>query len=169
MIEVLFETPNLQIRKLVPADFEDMYSVYSDPLAMRWVDDGQPIGRSECQDWIGVTQRNYLDRGYGMSVIVESATGCVVGFCGLVHPRGQEVAEIKYALKQNYWGRGYATEAATAMLVYGRNVLGLNQIIATIAPENIASQRVLEKAGMHIVGDTRDVDGTVTRRLAWNG
>lgn len=165
--EVLFETPSLRIRKLTPADFDDLYSVYGDADAMRWVDDGEPIGREACRDWIAVTQRNYRTRGYGMSVMVETSTGCVVGFCGLVHPGGQQTAELKYALKRAYWGRGYATEAATGMLAYGRRVLGLQQIIATIAPENLASQRVLEKAGMQVQDETEDADGTRTRTLVW--
>ena len=116
----IFETSRLLGRHLEPGDLGAMLEVYGDADAMRWVGDGQPLEESQCARWLEVTENNYRLRGYGMSTLVERASGEVVGFCGLVHPGGQSEAEIKYALKRRYWGLGLATEAARAMLAERR-------------------------------------------------
>lgn len=55
---------------------------------------------------------------------------------------------------RNYWGHGYATEAARAALAYGFDILKLDRIIALAKPNNVASRRVMEKKGMRYVKDT---------------
>jgi len=148
LVDPVFETPRLRARGLVPGDVEALLQVYGDADAMRWVGDGQPLDRADCERWVGVTQRNYANRGYGMFTLIDRHGGAVLGFCGLVHPGGQQEAELKYALARTAWGRGLATEAAAAMLQTGDRRFGLRHIIATVAPAHVASQRVLLKAGM---------------------
>ena len=165
--ELLFETAHLTVRRLGPDDAAAMLAVYGDAEAMRWVDDGRPIEPAECKRWVEVTLGNYERRGYGMSVLVERSTAEVVGFCGLVHPGGQEEPELKYALLRSAWGRGLATEAARGMLRYGRETLGIRRVIATIAPANAASRRVLEKAGMRYREQRVAADGERTDVWEW--
>ena len=102
-----------------------------------------------------------------MLALVCRETGETVGFCGLVHPDGQLEAEIKYALKRRHWGRGIATEAAKALLAYGWEVHNLTRIIATVAPANIASHRVLLKAGMKQGRLLDEADGSTTQMFEW--
>jgi RimJ/RimL family protein N-acetyltransferase len=115
-----------------------------------------------------VTHRNYARRGYAMFALVERESGQVVGFCGLVHPGGQPEAELKYALRPASRGRGRATEAAAGVLGYGASVLGIKRVIATTAPANTASQRVLRKAGMQRAEPRRNDDGSLTQIFAWS-
>ena len=145
---ILFETERIICRRLLPSDIDEMYAVYSDADAMRWVDDGQPIQRGECSQWLAVTRNNYELRGYGMSTLVSQEDSAVIGFCGLVHPNNQPEVEIKYALHRRFWGAGLATEAVKAMLEYGSREFQMSEVIATVASENIASRRVLLKSGM---------------------
>lgn len=159
---ILFQTERLLIRQLAADDFDAMYAVYSDMEAMRWVDDGQPISREECAQWIEITQKNYTTYGYGMSALVLRSSGAVIGFCGLVHPGGQADAEIKYALLRDYWNQGFASEATQGMIDYGARTFGLRKIIATIDPDNLASQRVMAKVGMGHVETQQNEDGTFT-------
>ncbi|MGD1859190.1 MAG: GNAT family N-acetyltransferase [Leptolyngbyaceae cyanobacterium] len=163
----MFETERIICRRLLPPDVDEMYAVYGDADAMRWVDDGRPIERSECLEWIAVTLNNYKLRGYGMSVLVGKETETVIGFCGLVHPNNQPAAEIKYALCRNFWGMGLATEAVKAMLAYGRRKLQLHEVIATVAPQNIASRRVLSKAGMKAIDKSYDEKSSSIIILKW--
>ena len=165
---MMFETARLRVRRLEHGDVDAMHAVYSDADAMRWVGDGQPLSRAQAEEWLVVTQRNVALRGYGMSVIVERASGLVVGFCGLVHPGGQREAEIKYALHRACWGKGFASEAAAGLLAYGARVHGLAQVIATVAPANTASQRVLRKAGMAEAGLRANDDGSFTQLFVWH-
>ncbi|WP_425457840.1 GNAT family N-acetyltransferase [Arenimonas fontis] len=112
---------------------------------------GEPLDRPGCEYWVEVTRRNYASRGYGMLALVERSSGTVVGFCGLVHPAGQAEPEIKCALRRDCWGKGFATEAATGLLGYARQ-LGLSDVIASTDPRNEASHRVLPTLpGLHPV------------------
>ena len=164
---MLFETERLVVRRLDARDLDAMLAVYGDADAMRWVDDGQPITYAECVHWLEVTDRNYATRGYGMAAIELRATGEVIGFCGLVHPGGQPEAEIKYALRRAVWGQGIASEVARGMIDYGARTFDLAEIIATVAPENGASRRVLEKAGMRHLETRREDGGASTDVLLW--
>ena len=156
------ETARLKIRRIVPSDVDAMFAVYGDAESMRYVGDGQPLTFERCEQWVRVTEKNYAVRGYGMFALEDRSSGQVVGFAGLVHPGGQEEAEIKYALERPFFGRGYATEAAVALLGYGRSVAPGARIIATAFPENLASHRVLEKAGMTRAETRANDDGTTT-------
>ena len=167
MPHLLFETPRLQVRRLEDTDLDALLDVYGDARAMRWVGDGRPLDRGGCTEWLAVTRRNVATRGYGMCAIVERASGRVIGFCGLVHPGGPPEAELKYALHRAHWGRGYATEAASALLAHGAAAHGLRRVVATAAPENLASHRVLLKAGLRRAELVRNDDGSFTQRFEW--
>jgi RimJ/RimL family protein N-acetyltransferase len=69
---------------------------------------------------------------------------CMISVTSARHGRG----EIGYVLAREHWGRGYATEAASAVLAFAWDVLGLHRVEATCRPRNIGSQRVLRKLGM---------------------
>lgn len=167
MSNILFETTRLAARPLQPADLPALLDVYGDADAMRWVGEGRAITTEECIAWLEVTAANYQRHGYGMCALVERESGTVVGFCGLVHPGGQPEAEIKYAFRRSCWGRGFATEAARALLAWGAARHGLRRVIATTAPENTASHRVLTKAGMRAAGLRQNDDGSRTQLFAW--
>jgi RimJ/RimL family protein N-acetyltransferase len=156
----VFETDRLISRHLGESDIDVMFAVYSDPVGCRWVGDGTPITFEECVKWVAVTQRNYKTRGYGMFAVQSRETNDVIGFCGLVHPGNQEVAELKYALRNDCWGQGFATEIASGALKYAINQLELDRVIATIDPENQASLRVAHKVGMSRLEPIREDDGS---------
>ena len=167
MQQELFRTARLIGRHLRESDVDALFAVYGDAEAMRWVGDGEPLTRAQCMEWVAVSERNYRTRGYGMSALVDRADGQTIGFCGLVHSAGQAEAELKYAFRREYWGRGLATEAAQAMLAYAQQELGLRHAIATAYPQNLASLRVLRKAGMHPAPTRTESDGTVICCFAW--
>ncbi|MFO7547035.1 MAG: GNAT family N-acetyltransferase [Trueperaceae bacterium] len=144
----VFLSPRLRCRHWMPADRALLLDVYGDANAMRFVGDGTPLTEEEADLWFEVTFRNYARRGYGMFALEDRATGQVVGFAGLVHPGDQPEPEVKYAFARAWWGRGLATEAVTHLLDVAGSRYGLREVIATVAPEHAASQRVLLKAGM---------------------
>ena len=85
--------------------------------------------------------------GLGVWATIERATGAVAGFHVLNHIQGETDLQVGYALFTEFWGRGYATEMAMALLRYGYGTLGLPQINAITDRGNTASQQVLLKAG----------------------
>ena len=164
----VFETERLRVRHWRDDDLAPLMAVYGDAEAMRWVGDGEPITASGCLHWLEVTRRNYATRGYGMFAVELKQDGGVVGFCGIVHPGGQPEPEIKYAFRRACWGQGLATEAVEGLLHHGRQAHGLNRIIATTAPENEASHRVLLKAGLTRGALRVDADGARTQLFEWH-
>lgn len=146
--DTVFETARCVVRRWRDADLVDLMAVYGDADAMKWVGDGQPITEAECRQWLDVTRRNYAQRGYGMFAVEARAVPGVIGFCGIVHPGGQAEAELKYAYRRTFWGQGIATEVLRGLIHHGSTVHRLTHLIATTAPENTASHRVLLKAGM---------------------
>ena len=163
MSTIIFETERIFGRHIERSDAKNMLAVYGDQEGMRFVGDGKPLDLDACKGWIEIIFKKYDKWGYGMSALVRRTDGDVIGFCGLVHPNDQVETEVKYALRKDCWGQGYATEAVAALLAYGQRGFNIEYMIATVNPANIASQRVLEKAGM-VRGHLRpNADGSFTQ------
>ena len=159
----IFESKRLSCRRWEPSDFSDIFSLYAHPEAMRFVDDGLPIEQELCRQWLKKTAENYERHGYGMFLLTHREPPFeFVGCIGLVHPGGQAQAELKYALDPRYWGHGFASEAVEAMLVAAGSLFKLGELMATVHPDNHASQRVLEKSGFIEVQPRLNPDGTET-------
>ena len=123
--------------------------IYGDPEVKRYLSNERPETYETVKQRI--LGRAEYDARFGVTVwaVVETASGEMVGSCGLfpVEGRGPGI-EIAYHFRRDVWNRGYATEAAAACLDYGFNELHIPRIIGLVDEENIASQRVLEKIGM---------------------
>ena len=168
MSEPEFQTERLLVRRLRETDQLTLLAVYGDAEAMQWVGDGRAITQEECVQWLSVTQANYEKRGYGMFAIEERSSPRVIGFCGIVHPGGQPEPEVKYALLRSHWGLGFATEAVMALIAYGAATHKLAFLIATAAPANAASHRVLLKAGLRRAELRANEDGSKTQVFHWS-
>ena len=161
-------TERLLVRRWMPDDLEPLLRVYGDIEAMRWVGDGVALTPQQAANWLDVTANNYRQRGYGMYAVTLRDGGAVIGFCGLVHPDDQDKPEVKYAFAREHWGHGYASEVVCALLPYAARQLGLTQIIATVAPDNAASRRVLSKAGMMLIDTRAEDDGSQSLLMSWH-
>jgi [ribosomal protein S5]-alanine N-acetyltransferase len=91
---------------------------------------------------------SYEQYGFGLCLVVLKESGEAVGICGLLKRETLEDVDIGFAFLEKHWGQGYATESATAVMEYGRNVIGLKRIVAITSPDNDASGKVLEKIGL---------------------
>lgn len=163
----VFKTKRLACRRWLPSDIGAIFRVYSDPDGSRWVGDGTPITYSECKRWLQVTADNYALRGYGMFALDDLSSDETLGFCGLVHPSDQADVEIKYAFLRSHWGRGYASEVVPHLLAYAARSHRLEEIIATVDPENVASQRALLKSGFALEKVVNDESGP-TQLYVWH-
>lgn len=149
-------TGRLRLRPLTPDDVDALAAVYLHPLVMRW------IGSQTREDVVReVEQQIEHQRSLGWSLwgVEERETGNLIGDCGLqpLEHHGPEV-ELGYDLHPRAWGRGLATEAACAVMGEAFGVLGIERAVAVVKPDHVASQRVLEKAGLHRAG-TREAYG----------
>ncbi len=158
----VFRTARLFVRRWRSADEPELLALYSINKVVRWIDDGQSLSASEAARWMEVTFSNYQKRGYGMFAIEESNSAKTIGFGGLVHPDSQVEAEIKYAFSPEVWGHGFATEFVQGLVKWANCAHGLTHVIATVAPENLASQRVLVKSGFRQSEARTESDGSCT-------
>jgi [ribosomal protein S5]-alanine N-acetyltransferase len=151
------ETERLILRPLALADLGPMHDVYGEREVMRYIGSGG--SHSETVDDSERRLQRLIDHqeahGFSLWAVTDRDSGTVMGDAGLIllGHRGPEI-ELGYRLAKPYWGKGYATEAAAAWLAHGFGELGLERIVAVTHPENLASQRVLEKVGMQPAGTT---------------
>lgn len=156
------ETPRLLVRHFVPEDAEALFRIHSNPQVAQHMGDGKPLTYEHCVKWVETSIHNYQTKGFGASAVIEKSTHEFVGCCGLIYDLERsepEIPEVIYSFEPCYWGQGFASEIASAMLNYGLEQCGLQRILATIAPENLASQRVVEKAGMVFDREEIESDG----------
>ena len=86
--------------------------------------------------------------GYGHWGCVLKETQAIIGFCGLKYLPSLDEVDVGFRFLPQYWGQGFATEACSASIAFGFEILGLRCIIGLVLSENIPSIRVLEKVGM---------------------
>jgi RimJ/RimL family protein N-acetyltransferase len=143
------ETPRLRMRPYTPDDFENFYLLGTDPEVMRYISNGKTRTREEAAEVFPKLVEHWHEHGFGVWVLEDRATSQYLGRCGLRYlPEGEGEIELLYTLLRHAWGRGVATEAATAALRYGFDVLKLPRIIAIAEPANRASWHIMEKLGM---------------------
>jgi len=137
------ETQRLNIRHFKPEDWEAVHTYTGDAAVMTWVEEGQ---MSELQTKHFVAA-NIGDEAIAFPVFLKSEDR-LIGHLSF-HPWfGHLTYEIGWVFHPAYHGKGYATEAAKALVRYCFGDLRGHRLIATCQPENTASYRVMEKIGM---------------------
>ena len=143
------ETTRLVIRTFEPRDAEPWLAMVKDPDFKRFLPPGPAATLENFQRMVERRHAMERERSYAMWAIDVKETGAFVGQCGFqpAERTGPEV-ELAYHFNKVSWNKGYATEAAIAVLAHAFGSVGLDSVIAVIFPENVASCRVAEKAGM---------------------
>jgi [ribosomal protein S5]-alanine N-acetyltransferase len=146
-------TARLTLRRFVPDDTEWFIRLNGDPDVKKHM--GGPAPRDASEKALRERVFEYYDKhpGLGMWVTVERATGERIGFHLLNNIQGETDIQVGYVLDVPYWGRGYATEMCVELLRYGFGPLALPRITGIVNHDNIASQRVLLKSGLHRNGE----------------
>lgn len=139
----------LTLREFVIADEAAVHAYASDPVVTRFMVWG-PNSAEETRRFIAEAIANSTSperRAFDLA-ITGSQTKTLIGGAALRVLEPEDHGEIGYVLHRDYWSRGYATETAQALLRFGFDELGLRRISATCDPDNHASARVLQKAGL---------------------
>ena len=152
-------TPRLTLRPYASADLEAVHAFASDPRLTTFVEWG-PNTRADSREFLAarLTEAEEQPRTVYTFAITVKGGGPPLGSVGLTlngddddgphRAAARHTGEVGYVMAADHWGRGYATEAAAAVVRFGLNVLGLERISATCRPGNRASARVLEKTGL---------------------
>ncbi|RKE82753.1 GNAT family N-acetyltransferase [Chryseobacterium sp. AG363] len=153
---MMIETERLVLRKLEETDFERMFLMDSDPEVMKYL--GEPVAtKEESKEVIKMIQKQYEENGVGRLAVIEKVSGLLIGWCGLklmTKPINGYIntLDLGYRFIPEFWGKGYATEAAKRMLEYGFNELNANVIYAYADFGNTGSKYILEKLGFENTG-----------------
>ena len=146
------------LRRFSTADVDNLVRLDADPDVMRFVNGGVPTPRYEIENDLLPAFLAYYDRyeGFGFWAVIEKASG---EFLGWFHfrPRPDAAAgevELGYRLRKPAWGRGYATEGSHALIAKGFTESGVQRVVAEAMTVNVASRRVMEKAGLKLVRAT---------------
>lgn len=143
------ETSRLILREMSADDATALRDVFSDPRVMASFPGTKPFDTDRMNAWVGRNLAHQAEHGYGLFSVVHRADGLVIGDCGL--ERMEVGVELGYDLRSDYWCRGLATEAATAVRDFAFDQLGHDRIVSLIRVGNQASRRVAEKVGMSMV------------------
>lgn len=151
-----FESERLVMRHAVETDATDMYELFHDPEVTRWIH--VPVPESVAETLEFSIRRYHLADPLGKYVLIEKASGKMIGSIDIRLTEKNASAETGYALNHDYWGSGYMTEALKAVIRVGFEQLGLHRIDSYNAPDNAASGRVMQRAGMTYEGRLRDYE-----------
>ncbi len=151
------ESERLLFRNVEPSDFNACLPFFQHPLSHQFWETGGKDPVTLCTEWFDKQQWRYANNKGGALALVDKVTGAFVGWCGLLIQEvdGLQEVEVGYSIIPEYWGNGYATEAARKCLdeAFGRQLA--RSVISIIQINNIPSQRVAEKNGMRIDRETK--------------
>lgn len=148
-MKVILETDRLLLREFVEEDAPAFFELNSNPEVLRFVPDKPLLDVAQArQILLDHPIADYRKYGFGRGACILKSTGEQIGFAGLKYLEELGEVDVAYRLMPSHWGMGLATEAALASVRFGFTQLGLKRIIGLTMPENIASVRVLEKAGL---------------------
>jgi ribosomal-protein-alanine N-acetyltransferase len=145
------ETARLHLRKFAPHDLERVAELTANPLFMRFSAAG-PLTREQAAAFLDRVLGAERDGKPSQFAVALRDDPRVIGACGFIVQTVDNVEEVEiaYRMDPEFWGRGYASEAAQAVREHAFRDLGLARVISLIVPENLPSRRVAERNGMTV-------------------
>ena len=150
MIELT--TDRLSLRPLALADIDWFAAMRGDPDIMRYIGAKGAVPRRVAEERLERHLACWSERGLGMFGARLHGEEAPVGWAGLQPLEGTNDIEVGYAFAKPWWGLGFATEAAIALVRWGFEEKGLQRIVAVASPENGPSRHVMDKLGMRYEG-----------------
>ena len=155
--DVTIPTARLLLRPMAPRDADAVFAMRSDPVVQRYGSHPPWTDRQTAVDYIERNMQAMADGTHAQFAIERREDAAVVGTCTLFHLDAQcRSAEVGYVLRVPEWGKGYASEAVSAMLDWGFEQLDLNRVGADVDPRNTPSVRAVERLGFVREGHLRE-------------
>ncbi len=151
---ISIETERLLLRPMEITDIDAMLRIFTDPLVI--ANFGiPPFKRHQMKQWVRRNLSHQDEFGYGLFSVILKSSSLLIGDCGLEQRdiNGEMVAELGYDFLSDYWHRGLATEAASAVRDHAFMKLRLPRLVSLIRVGNDASRRVAERVGMTLISE----------------
>ena len=146
-VDHVLTTERLVLRPVTAHDHAVLLTHWALPDVRRFLFDGEALSAAEVTETIEDSTRDFAAAGYGIWLIREEHRTALVGTTGL-RPLEDSGLEIFYSLAPGSWGKGYATEAARAVVEHALGPLGLSEVLAEVDEGNAASVAVVRRLGM---------------------
>jgi len=144
----ILETGRLRLRKLTVDDAEFILRLLNEASFIQSIGDKGVRTLEDARSYILTGPIASYDKfGFGLWLVENRTDGVPMGMCGLLKRDTLEDVDIGYALVPEFWSKGFAMEAAAAVLSYGKSEFGMKRIVAIVSPQNDSSIRLLEKLG----------------------
>jgi RimJ/RimL family protein N-acetyltransferase len=150
--KIIIETERLIIREPIIEDFDYIWSMRNDEEVTLFTGGVTKLSKEEIYERHLERCKNFEDKPKEYSVVLKE-TNEYIGYCGFQYCDILEGIEILYGYSKKHWGKGYASEAAAAVLKFGIESLNLSEIVAAVNSKNVASEKVLLHIGMKYVGE----------------
>jgi RimJ/RimL family protein N-acetyltransferase len=145
----VLETERLVLRRLSVDDGAFILQLLNDPAWLRFIGDKGVRTLEDARNYIVTGPMDMYERvGFGLFLTERKSDGVPIGLCGLIKRDALEDVDIGFAFLPGFRAKGYAHEAAAAVLEHGKRVFGLRRIVAITNPENEDSVKLLEKLGL---------------------
>ena len=146
---MIVETKRLIIRKITIEDAEFVLRLVNEPSFVSNIGDKGVKNLHDAKRFILEGYWTNQERpGYGMFLVALKGGGDLIGGCGLLYRKVLDVTDIGFAFLPEYWYRGFAYEAAEAILKYGHSTLGVKKIVGLTSQGNLNSIKLLKKLGL---------------------
>lgn len=147
------ETPRLILRRMILEDVPDVFAYASDSEVARYTTWEAHATVEDSRRFVEWVLEQYATVQVAPWGVVHKGERKLIGTCGFVtwFPRHAR-AEVAYAIGRRYWNQGLTTDALREVIRFGFERMGLNRIEARCMPENVASERVMQKVGMTFEG-----------------
>ncbi|MBG6111321.1 RimJ/RimL family protein N-acetyltransferase [Flavobacterium sp. CG_23.5] len=154
-MNLILETERLILREMLPSDAEALFEMDSNPNVHKYLWNKPLTSIDGVYQYIEMVRKQYLENNIGRFVVILKETNELIGWSGLKYNTERvnnkiDFYDIGYRLSENFWGKGYASEASFAWLDYGFKILKIETMMAAAHTENIASNRILQKIGMQM-------------------
>ena len=161
----VLETDRLILRRLSLEDAEFILRLLNEPSWLQFIGDKGVRSLEDARSYILQGPLEMYSRlGFGLYLVELRNEGLPIGMCGLIKRDSLPDVDIGFAFLPAYWAKGYAYEAASAVMAHGKE-LGLNRIVAITSPDNDSSARLLEKLGLRFEEMLQLTPGSAEVRL----
>lgn len=158
--QTLYETDRLLMRPVALSDATFIQRLVNEPAWLEHIGDRHIHTLADAEGYIK-TGMQWMQKQHGFSLflVVLKRPKTPIGICGLIKRNTLDDVDIGYAFLSDYWGKGYAREAARATLAFGRDTIRLSRIVAITSPKNTASKRLLVDIGLRFEQQIESTQG----------
>lgn len=146
---IVLETERLILRRLTTADGQFILTLLNEPSFLRYIGDKKVRTLEDAAQYIvNGPVASYERHGFGLGMVELRESHTPIGMCGLLKRDELPDPDIGFAFLPDFWNKGFAFEAAAAVLEDARERLGLERILAITTPDNESSIKLLQKLGL---------------------